>query len=333
MVPTGHFPVGRSLMGSVEQAEVEQLLGGPPRVTYEDIASHPRMPEARRAYLDRVLELYGDNPFMVRLLHQAGRFFVFHLALILEAAQDPERRETWVTVGLLKEKMAMLGVASGRQVDHLVARLCEVGFLEARASDQDRRLRIISTTEKLRAHDRDWLVAHYAGLALLYPQHDYGLIMRRDPAFQMLLRTMGPLLIPVGAKLMASTPHMMLFFQSAGTYPVFVALMLAAMAQPDNPHVAVPYADVGDRFGLSRTHVRTLLTSLEKEGLVKLHARGGHRVEILPHYWTIHDRGIAVGMYIHDILHQMATKAMMAQSREASRTVAAGSLSASQQPL
>ena len=269
----------------MEESELERLLGGPPRVTYEEIANHPRMPEARKAYLERVLELYGDDHFMVRLLHQAGRFYVFHLALILEAAQDPKRRETWVTIGLLKEKMAMLGgVVSDRQVDHLIARLCEVGFLETRASEQDRRVRIISTTEKLRAHDRDWLVAHYAGLAILYPQHDYGLIMRRDPAFQLLLRSMGPLLIPLGAKFI-NTPYMLFFFESAGAYPVFAALMLAAMAQPDGAHVAVPYAEVGEKFGVSRTHVRKLLGSLQQEGLVKLHARGGHRVEILPHYW------------------------------------------------
>ena len=54
------------------------------------------------------------------------------------------------------------------------------------------------------------------------------------------------------------------------------------MAHGGDAHVAVPYADVGDRFAVSRTHVRKLLADAEAHRLVKLHARGGRRVEILP---------------------------------------------------
>jgi hypothetical protein len=81
------------------------------------------------------------------------------------------------------------------------------------------------------------------------------------------------------------------------------------MAEADHPHAAVPYADVGERFGVSRIHVRKLLVAAEGAGLVKLHARGGHQVEILPRLWSSHDRGMAGGMYLHDILYVAATKA------------------------
>jgi DNA-binding MarR family transcriptional regulator len=57
-------------------------------------------------------------------------------------------------------------VASSRHIDELVARLCAVGFMEQRPSDQDRRVRLLLPTEKMRAHDRDWLVAHFAPLAV-----------------------------------------------------------------------------------------------------------------------------------------------------------------------
>jgi hypothetical protein len=100
----------------LEEAEIERLLGGPPRVGFQDIVEHPRLPEARKLYLDRFLEVYGGDPFLVRLLIKSGRFIVYHLVAILDAAQDPARRETWATVGLLKQKMALLGLASGRHV-------------------------------------------------------------------------------------------------------------------------------------------------------------------------------------------------------------------------
>jgi hypothetical protein len=100
---------------------------------------------------------------------------------------------------------------------------------------------------------------------------------------------------------------MMLFLDRAAGFPVLAALLQAAMADPHNPHAAVPYTDVGDRFGVSRTHVRRLLSAAQDAGLVKLHARGGHRVEILPRLWVSHDRGMSCGMYLHDMLYLAVT--------------------------
>jgi DNA-binding transcriptional ArsR family regulator len=299
----------------VEKSDIERLLGGPQRITYENIVAHPRMPEARKLYIDRFLEVYGGDPFLVRLLIQSGRFFVFHLVLLAEAMQDPARRETWATVSRIKEMLAAFGTVSERQVDHVLARLCEVGFVEIRQSTEDRRVRLLSSTEKFREHDRDWLVAHYSGLALLYPEHDYGLVMRRDPDFQMLLRSVAAPLTPIAVRLMATVPDMMMFFDHAGGYPVIAALIQAAMAEPDGLHAAVPYADMGDRFGVSRAQVRKLLLAAEEKGLVKLHARGGRRVEILPRFWTEHDRSIGVGMYINELAYLAAIRTMERQAR------------------
>jgi hypothetical protein len=301
----------------LDDAEIECLLGRPPRLSYDDIVGHPRLPQARKVYIDRFLEVYGDDPFLVRLLIETGRFHVFHLATILEAAYDPARRETWPTVGLLKQTIAAIGqegVASARHVDHLISRLCEVGYMELQPSDHDRRIKLLRMTERLRAHDRDWIAAHYTPLALLYPRHDYTMALRRDQAFQVAQRRASLPFAPLGAKLFMSVPDMLLFLDRAGGYPVLAALLQVAMADPENPHAAVPYTDVGDRFGVSRTHVRRLLRAAQDAGLVKLHARGGHRVEILPRLWVSHDRGISGGMYFHDIVYLAATNALSAQT-------------------
>jgi hypothetical protein len=295
-------------------SEIERLIGGPPRIALDDIIRHPRLAQARKLYLDRFLEVYGGDPFVVRLLIESGRFLVYHLVTVLEAAHDPARRETWLTVGLLKQNMALFGLASGRHVDHLVARLCEVGYMQLRPSEADRRVRILKPTEKLRAHDREWLAAHFAPLTVLYPQHDYGPVMRRDPQFQAAYRRACVPFLPFGAKLLLAVPDMLLFLDRAAGYPIIAALLQAALARPDGSHAAVPYADVGERFGVSRTHVRRLLVAAEEAGLVKLHARGGHRVEILPRLWASHDRGIAGGMYGHDIIYVATARQGLAAS-------------------
>lgn len=298
----------------MEQAEIERLLGGAPRLLLDDIVEHPRLAEARKVYLAHFLNLYGGDPFVVRLLIEAGRFLVYHVAIVLDAAQDPTRRETWLTIGLLKRALATYGVASSRHIDEIIARLCAVGFMEQRPSDQDRRVRLLLLTEKMRAHDRDWLVAHFAPLAVCYPAHGYAPVMQRDAEFQTVYRRVCTPFLPLGIKLLLSLPDTMLFFNHAAGSPIISALLQAATASPDYPHAAVPYAEVGERFGVSRTHVRKLLVAAEQAGLVKLHARGGQRVEILPRLWSSYDRGLATGMYVHDMTYLATMKHLLAHN-------------------
>jgi hypothetical protein len=291
----------------LERDELERLIGGRLRLTFDEIVSHPRLPTARRAYLDSFMQVYDGDPFMVRLLLQAGRFFVFHSAAVLEAAQDLSRRETWFTVALLKQQLALFGYASGRQVDHLVGRLREVGFLEQRPAPGDGRVRLLATTDKLRAHHTEWLAAHYVPLATIYPDHDYSLVMSRNRAFHILhCRTRRPF-SPAAARLMMTLPDTMLFFSHAAGPLIQAAVLKAAMDSGD-PSAAVPYIDAADRFGVSRTHVRNLMNSAESAGLVEITGRGGRSVVILPRFWASFDRGLAVGMYIHDAINLAAMR-------------------------
>ncbi len=61
----------------MQDIEIERLIGGAPRIELEDIVKHPRLVDARKLYLDRFLEVYGGDPFLVRLLIESGRFLVY----------------------------------------------------------------------------------------------------------------------------------------------------------------------------------------------------------------------------------------------------------------
>jgi DNA-binding MarR family transcriptional regulator len=293
----------------VEQADIERLAGGPPRLAYEDILRHPRLAEARVVYLDRFLALYDGDPFTVRLLIESGRFLVYHVANMVDASADPARRETWLTSKRLKQEMTLFGLASDRHIDSLIARLCSTGFMERRPADRDRRVRILSPTEKLRQHDRDWLAAHVAPLAVLYPEHDYRPIIQHDRLFHSQYRRTSTSFLPLGASLLLSLPDTMLFFNHAAGAVLQAALLRAAMAAPGYPDAAVSYAEIGERLGVSRTHVRELLVAAEAAGLVRLRARGGRNVEILPRHWASYDQGLAAGMYIHDLVYVATERA------------------------
>ncbi len=288
--------------------DVVSLLGRPPRLRYHEIVANPRMPDARRAYLDQFLKVYSGDPFMVRLMIESGRFLVCHLALLLHAAQDPARPETWFTASRLKQEMTRYRLGSPRQVDYLIARLRSVGFLESMPAEQDRRVRILRPSESLLAHDRLWLAAHYAPLAYLYPHHDYSPIMRLDRDFQVEHRRAGIDFWPLGMKILLSSPEIMLFFNHAGGVMVLASLLRAAMNMQGDNSLPVSYREIGDPFGISRTHVRQLIQAAQAAGMMKLSGRGESRVEIMPRLWSGYDRSLAGGMYLHDVVYLAALR-------------------------
>ncbi|WP_249131627.1 MULTISPECIES: MarR family transcriptional regulator [unclassified Bradyrhizobium] len=295
------------LGAALEKDELERLAGRKLRLSFEEIVSHPGLPEARRAYVAAFCDLYEGDPFLVRLLLQAGRFLVFLSAAVLEAAQDPARRETWFTVSALKRQLNMHGQVSDRQVDHLLARLCEVGFIEQSRAPSDRRVRLLATTDKLRSHHAEWLATHFVPLAKLYPDHDYGPVLSRDQAFNVTHCRVGLAFFPVSVRLMMTLPDTMLFFSHAAGPLIQNAVLRAAMDAGD-PTAAIPYMDVADRFGVSRTHIRNLMNAAQAAGLVRIMGRGGRSIEITPRHWVSYDHGLAVGMYLHDAVNLVAMR-------------------------
>ena len=155
------------------------------------------------------------------------------------------------------------------------------------------------------------------------PFNDYDALMLEDPEYQLANRRVAVAFLPFSGKLLAAAPELLLFFKHAGGHMVSAALLHAAMTASD-ARAAIPYAAIGERFGISRTHVRAVLVEAQDAGLVRLDGRGGHRVEILPRLWTSYDRGLAAGMLSHDMVHALATErsARCHPSLSRSRTVA-----------
>jgi hypothetical protein len=286
----------------MKDPEFLRLARGEPHLSYDEIVAHPRLPEARRLYVDRFLALYGNDPFHARLLIETGRFLVFHLAVILDAAHDPAQRETWFTVGRLKRVMAGFGFASDRQIDDLIKRLCAVGYMSIVPAEADRRIRLLKPTDKMLAHDRAWLAAHYAPLTVVSPYNDYEPVMREDSAYQVEHRRAAIDFVPFSGKLLALAPELLLFFNHAAGHMVSNSLLQAAMASPDG-WAAIPYGKIGERAGISRTHVRKILLEAQDAGLVRLDGPGGRRAQVLPKFWNSYDRGLAAGMFSHDMVH------------------------------
>ena len=277
----------------------------PPHHSPEAIIAHPRFPAARRVYVEGILGLYEHNPFLNRLLIETGRSIVFFNILALHAAYDPNDRATWPTISLLKQTVRPFGVSSARRIHDIVARLVETGYVKAVADASDRRARILTPTEKMLAHDLDWLAAFYAPLQLVFPEPGYAPPLRRDPAYQRAHRKMSLTMSGYAISLMASNPEMLLFMnREAGTM-----ILMKLVENLDKGLDATPrrmfFADVAKRFGISRTHVRITLQDAEEAGLVRISEQS---IALMPPIIAAFERFVADTMAGHDFMHRAAMR-------------------------
>ncbi len=294
----------------MSEADITDL---PTDLIQEKILAHPRFPAARAAMLEAMLALYEHHPFLNRLLLQVGRNVMFVVIMCLHARYDEADPATWPTLNLLKQSMALFKLASPRRVADLVSRLIKTGYLEQVSLPHDRRVRILTPTEKMIEQDQDWLVSHYIPLQVLFPEPGYPRIMQRDAAFQQTQRLVAASHFPLAAQIMGRNPTMMQFMVREGGIMMLIKLLQLAGSDGDITR-EVSYSDIGARFGVSRTQVRKLLQLAEKDGLVQLTRGRGYFVRLTPKLYEAFDRFIADTMVAHDITYNLAQRA--ASSRD-----------------
>jgi hypothetical protein len=271
------------------------------------IRVHPRFGEVRRAYIKAGLKLYENEPAVNKLMLEAGRMLLFGVALCLAAAHDDADRASWATVTRLQATLAAFGVASPRQIDLIVARLVQSGFLRVAPAPADRRIRLVMPTQALLDHDLDWLEANFLPLHRMFPEPGYPLPMRRDQDFQRAQRIAALSILPWAGRIMSANPPMLPFLRR---YAGALVLMKLIQASDDASPGGINFTDLGARFAVSRTHIRALLEEAEQLHLVELTGRGRRRVRLLPPLLAAYDQFTADSMAAHELTHRMALSAL-----------------------
>ncbi|WP_027057527.1 hypothetical protein [Mesorhizobium loti] len=275
----------------------------------DEILAHTAFAEARRAWIDGMLGLYENNPFLSRLLAATQRSAVFFNTLVLDAAHDPADRSTWPTISLLQEVMAAYQLSSRRSIETIVARFVETGYLSRRAVAADNRVRLLVPTEKMLAHDLDWVRVYYSPLSLMFPACGYAQPMRRDPAFRTALRRASRPGLGDAVKLLATNPTITFMMNRDAGMMVLIKLMQTGGATGLS---SVAFTDLAKRFGISRTHVRRLLRDAEMEGLLRLSKAG---IALEPPLVTAFNRFLADCMAgFHALYHFAMSSPEMANS-------------------
>jgi hypothetical protein len=110
----------------------------------------------------------------------------------------------------------------------------------------------------------------------------------------------------LGGQIMAAHPIVMQFMSREAGVMILIKLMQLAGPKGDAARKEISYSEIGDSFGVSRTHVRKILQDAERQGLVRLTKRNGQFVEVMPELVQAFDRFVAASMSGHDLIYKLA---------------------------
>ena len=106
---------------------------------------------------------------------------------------------------------------------------------------------------------------------------------------------------------MAQNQPMMFFMSREAGAMILIKLLRIAEETPEEGPRAISFADIGKRFGTSRTHVRTMLQDAEKLGFLQL---PNNAFAPSPHLLAAFDRFVAETMSAHDLFFRLTPRVL-----------------------
>ena len=278
-------------------------------------------PPVRDAVVQNLVSLFRGDYLLARLMLEEGRFMVFQAILCLSAAQNPEDRDSWLTLGRLQARLSSSGLTSRNRIEALVAIFERYGFIERRKAEEDLRISILMPTARMWSADALFTEMHLSPLCRAHGQEETSagasqLLARlshggeangsqhqhADPmapawserniapataGHRNWRRSFAPLLQDYFGMRMQHRSISALAERDGG-YLTFLMLLHEA-AQTGSSRIQMGYESISEHAGISRTHARLLMEQAETLGLVQLHARGGRDIEVRQSAWDAMD--------------------------------------------
>lgn len=263
---------------------------------------HPAFSQIRDMMIGNMVGMFRGDYLLGRLLLEEGRFTIFQTILCLGASQVAEDRNTWLTLGRLQTCLAASKLNSRNRIEALVAIFERYGFLERRKAEEDLRVTVLVPTARMWASDAALMEAQTSPLFLAASQRKTGAfssLRGSRPGFgssgQRGWRKSFANHLPAFLDMRAKHESVMQLAARDGGYLLFLMLLQEGLTSGKDC-IALPYESISDHAGVSRTHARLLMEQAQESGFIRLLARGGREVEILPHAWQAADSWFADNM-------------------------------------
>lgn len=252
-------------------------------------ATDEHFAEARSILIDGFVDLCSRRAHHSRVLFEIGRCACTTAIFGLHAGADPDDRSTWATLSRLHAVLGEVGFASRNRVDNFVAYLERYSFVEKRRSPLDRRVTLITPTERLVQIDAAFLdVLEAAARRWHGVDHEPGGFSAR-PGRHMAFRRETMLRLRQFRRAASRHREIVGFFERDSGCLVLLLLLQAASGD-EGLDTDLRY-DVGAALAsVSRTHVRMLIEDAERAGLLRILEPGGRSIRLSPALRDLADR-------------------------------------------
>lgn len=240
------------------------------------LQSHPRFHEAVRVAIAGLIEMYGRNRLLNRVMNDRGRAMGSMIALYLHFCPMEGDKRAGLTVGRFQALCRDMKICSPGRAWALLAMLRFEGYLAPEPGASDRRQhRLVPTSRLIELHLQRWR-CQFRAMALVMPEGHMALEVHRRPEFMaVFLRHLGASYL-AGFRLLDYAPDLARLSEGKAGLLVISSLFLSAADGPTPGGTAVPISisALSMQFGIARAHARKLLASAADTGLVRRTDRG-----------------------------------------------------------
>jgi DNA-binding PadR family transcriptional regulator len=248
------------------QSEPDLLLADAAR-----LQAHPAFTDALRKYTHGMIGFRKSNRLINKMISYHARWRVALYLLYLHADRERFGPDGGATYGNLLEMCGRRPEVSARSLKTMLALLQMSGFVRTIRNRRDGRGKIYQPTDRMNGFLGPWLSYATQTLDMLQPEERRERMLLDDPTF------VDRLLISTGRAhanaipLVERMPEFTAFFGGRdGAGAIQLAVMLADM----NGQPLASRADLGKRFGLSKTQVTTVFHLGQNLGYFELDADG-----------------------------------------------------------
>jgi len=251
-------------------------------ILYDEVRvfrQHPHLNEALTVHIDSYLNGFARSEFITKL---ASEDIEYLLALKTVALGFDEGTVKSFTKAHLQSFAKTYAIATPNRVSSLVDIAIHTGYLTGQRSQTDLRENLLTPTLKFEKCAYSGLQPYLRPLNLLF-ENAYG-HLSSDRAAIAQISAYALHVYSLNFPIRQRSPCMVVFTRRDAGYEILLKILQASNSYTDHPDVVIslPFFRLSRTFGVSRGHVQKLFQAAETAGLLRIHAKGGKEIEILP---------------------------------------------------
>lgn len=250
-----------------------------------ELRDHPRFLDGLARNGELMPPYFADNVILNKVVTEAWRFEMLVYLLHLYDTRDPADPRSGLTLSNLQKLCARMDCASPGRVLAILGIMRLGGYLHSERSEADSRLKYLAPSPAFIGVVEGWSRRVCQIVDAITPDADLAVSHATHPRLGWEMRRFGAEGLIAGWKLLDPFPEVVHFVMRDGGWMLLATCVARALAPSRGLEIAPVSLDLrafAPRFGVSRSHLRRVLESAHREGLLLAPPRDGADIRLAP---------------------------------------------------